>query len=390
MTTLAPNGAPRWERNLVSRVEKLLPDARAQLDTELQVPDSADEPLSGAAGALSEIASTSVARLERLGKRERAEARSLTALCLRAIELQRDLRHQMATHRSQRYEEMREGLDRLRRLGTSAELIDRVCEEAAHSCGFSRAVLTRVEDGNWLPWMAYFPDDRHLEREFVEWMNGQRFPVEALGRDLTRLRPVLVDDAVGHAGTFKPMIEFSKTPAYVAAPITPAGRMVGVLYADRYPTGRPVDEQDRDVLWAFTEDFGRIYERLVLLERMRTQRGEVRDAFELAENFMASLASAEMQLASEPEDHEASADGQNLETPQAPAIIDELLTARELEVLAMMVRGASNAGIAERLIIKPGTVKSHVKHILRKLDAVNRAEAISRYMGRARGDSGPG
>ncbi|MEA2146327.1 MAG: hypothetical protein QOG59_1914, partial [Solirubrobacteraceae bacterium] len=28
------------------------------------------------------------------------------------------------------------------------------------------------------------------------------------------------------------------------------------------------------------------------------------------------------------------------------------------------------------------TVKSHVKHILRKLDAVNRAEAISRYMGR--------
>jgi DNA-binding CsgD family transcriptional regulator len=390
MTTLIPSAAPRWERNLVARVEKLLPEARAQLRTELQVPDAADEPLSGAAGALSEIASTAVARLEQLGKRERTEAQSLTALCLRALELQRDLRHQLATHRSQRYEEMQEGLDRLRRLGSSAELIDRVCEEVARSCGFSRTVLTRVEDGNWLPWMAYFPDDRNLEQEFVEWMNGQRFPAEALGRDLTRLRPVLVDDAVGHAGTFKPMIEFSKTPAYVAAPITPAGRMVGVLYADRYPTGRLMDEQDRDVLWAFTEDFGRIYERLVLLERMRTQRGEVRDAFELAENFMASLASAEMQLASEPENHFASADGQNLETPQAPAMIDELLTARELEVLAMMVRGASNAGIAERLIIKPGTVKSHVKHILRKLDAVNRAEAISRYMGRARGDSGPG
>jgi DNA-binding CsgD family transcriptional regulator len=49
----------------------------------------------------------------------------------------------------------------------------------------------------------------------------------------------------------------------------------------------------------------------------------------------------------------------------------------------MMVRGASNAAIAEKLIIKEGTVKSHVKHILRKLDAVNRAEAISRYMGRS-------
>ena len=58
------------------------------------------------------------------------------------------------------------------------------------------------------------------------------------------------------------------------------------------------------------------------------------------------------------------------------------LTAREAEVLTMMVKGASNALIAEKLMIKHGTVKSHVKHILRKLDAVNRAEAISRYMGR--------
>jgi DNA-binding NarL/FixJ family response regulator len=41
----------------------------------------------------------------------------------------------------------------------------------------------------------------------------------------------------------------------------------------------------------------------------------------------------------------------------------------------------ANAIIAERLVIKPGTVKAHVKHILRKLDAINRTEAIARYMG---------
>jgi DNA-binding CsgD family transcriptional regulator len=238
--------------------------------------------------------------------------------------------------------------------------------------------------------MAYFPDDRQLEREFVAWMNERRFPAEALGRDLTRLRPVLVDDALGHAGTFKPMILFSRTPSYVAAPITPGGRIVGVLYADRHPSGRPVDEQDRDVLWAFTEDFGRIYERIVLIERMRTQRSKVRDTFELAESFMGSLANAEVQLTRGPEDLVTSADGQNLDIPQAapPAMIDELLTAREVEVLSIMVRGASNATIAERLMIREGTVKSHVKHILRQLDAVNRAEAISRYMGRARDDFG--
>jgi DNA-binding NarL/FixJ family response regulator len=47
----------------------------------------------------------------------------------------------------------------------------------------------------------------------------------------------------------------------------------------------------------------------------------------------------------------------------------------------MMAQGLPNAMIAERLVIKPGTVKAHAKHILRKLDAVNRTEAIARYLG---------
>jgi DNA-binding NarL/FixJ family response regulator len=45
-----------------------------------------------------------------------------------------------------------------------------------------------------------------------------------------------------------------------------------------------------------------------------------------------------------------------------------------------MATGETNAGIAARLIISEGTVKSHVKHILRKLGAANRAEAVCRYL----------
>ena len=45
-----------------------------------------------------------------------------------------------------------------------------------------------------------------------------------------------------------------------------------------------------------------------------------------------------------------------------------------------MAEGATNLAIAERLVISEGTVKSHVKSILRKLRAANRAEAVSRYM----------
>jgi DNA-binding NarL/FixJ family response regulator len=53
------------------------------------------------------------------------------------------------------------------------------------------------------------------------------------------------------------------------------------------------------------------------------------------------------------------------------------LTDRESDVLELMVTGATNQAIADKLVITEGTVKSHVKHILRKYGAVNRAQAIA-------------
>ena len=56
----------------------------------------------------------------------------------------------------------------------------------------------------------------------------------------------------------------------------------------------------------------------------------------------------------------------------------ETLSERELEVLRLLASGASNQAIADRLVITVGTVKSHVNHILGKLDAHNRLEAVAR------------
>jgi DNA-binding NarL/FixJ family response regulator len=64
------------------------------------------------------------------------------------------------------------------------------------------------------------------------------------------------------------------------------------------------------------------------------------------------------------------------------------LTRREVEVLRLMAAGDTNGRIARRLVISEGTVKSHVKHILRKLGAANRAEAVSRWLGMDRGVPG--
>jgi two-component system NarL family response regulator len=53
------------------------------------------------------------------------------------------------------------------------------------------------------------------------------------------------------------------------------------------------------------------------------------------------------------------------------------LTARELEVLACIVRGLGNKQIAEELRIAEYTVKNHVKSILSKLDVEDRTQAAT-------------
>lgn len=57
----------------------------------------------------------------------------------------------------------------------------------------------------------------------------------------------------------------------------------------------------------------------------------------------------------------------------------EPLTDREGEVLAAVLTGASNSAVATELVITVDTVKSHMKKILRKFGAANRAELIARY-----------
>ena len=56
----------------------------------------------------------------------------------------------------------------------------------------------------------------------------------------------------------------------------------------------------------------------------------------------------------------------------------ERLTAREVEILVLLAAGMPNPRIAEQLVVSLDTVKKHVSHLLGKLGAANRTEAVTR------------
>jgi DNA-binding NarL/FixJ family response regulator len=56
---------------------------------------------------------------------------------------------------------------------------------------------------------------------------------------------------------------------------------------------------------------------------------------------------------------------------------ENMLTAREREILQLLADGMSNADVAAKLFISQETVKSHVRHILSKLEADTRTHAVA-------------
>ncbi len=323
------------------------------------------------------------ATLERLRSPGEREPLSLCELAERVAELQEvylALREHRLDRRLQTHEQILEGLARLRRVGSPDQLLGRIARELCLSCGFERGVLSKLEGSEWILQDAHFLAEERWAEEFVTFGASSRPQLThtMLETEMARRRaPCLVADAPNDARTFKPFVELSRARCYVAAPIMPRGKVIGFFHGDYHFSGRPVDDADREALGAFAEGFSQVFERAVLRERLREQRDRVRDVVTSTEAAMGVLSDADIWHDRGDRDSLRTA---TVSLNDGDSRTQWMLTQREIEVLALMAAGATNAMIAKELFIAEGTVKSHVKRILRKLHASNRAQAVSHFL----------
>ncbi len=277
---------------------------------------------------------------------------------------------------------------RLSELGPVSEIVDRAPVEAAAALGLARVLLSRVDEGQLVAEALHAPEGDVAALTLAR-LQELPVPIEyplVEGEVLRRRRPQLVEvDGGPSRHAFAGVLGWG---TYVAAPIVLETRVIGFFQAD----GPGIGAVERDGLGALAEGFALVFERAILRRRLRIQRQEMRQVASWADARTGELSDRAVTLAF---DREPSGDddGGRAAVAQggADSALRDLLTRRELDVLELMVKGETNAGIARSLVVSEGTVKFHVKNILRKLHASNRAEATSRYLRLTlrRGDAPP-
>ncbi|HEX3613905.1 MAG TPA: LuxR C-terminal-related transcriptional regulator [Sporichthyaceae bacterium] len=268
-----------------------------------------------------------------------------------------------------------------------ADLLARAAREAARICGLDRVMIFRLHESRLIPEVTYFVG--HAERAAEVHELARRNPVEltAVRYEVEMIRrraAALITEPRDDPRFWGPTLGELDTAGFVSVPIVAGGIVVATLHGDTGFSGRQVDVLDRDCLAAFGKGLGHALERAVLIERLHSQRDAAlrlaRAAEAAVDEFgQADFARREPGFAGE----EPRARRMPVRPSTPPGLAGVTLTPREAEVLALMSTGAGNGDISRRLVIAEATVKSHVKHVLRKIGATNRAQAISIYLGAA-------
>ena len=263
-------------------------------------------------------------------------------------------------------------LSRLRRVTSNAELADQIPLELCRA-GFGRVLFSLIQNNNWVVRSAHATGDDTLGSALLEAGRAhprrlcQPLPESAMIRTKT---PILVDQPQSDPRVYSELVAVVKSAVYVAAPVYVWQTPVALLHADAPGEDGDVGPEDRDLLGVFAEGLGAIMERNLAVDRMRALHQAASEHLGAVDSFATAF---DAELPTDP--------GSQTPTPTVGTTddISEQLTRRELQVLNLLAAGKTNAQIAGRLFISEGTAKSHIRHILHKLGASNRTEAVARY-----------
>ncbi|WP_131770078.1 LuxR C-terminal-related transcriptional regulator [Candidatus Protofrankia californiensis] len=308
-----------------------------------------------------------------------ANTDDLVTLLIRARQTDEDLERQHATRRSATLRRAQSALSQFHQSGFSvAELIE-TTPVAVCALGFDRAIFSRIHDSLWVAESLHVEGDPDWAEQILQ--AGRESP-EPLAPPLfeteivrTR-RPITVPDGQQRPRVHQAISRVSQTRSYVAAPVMPRGDVIGFLHADCYFQRRELTDLDRDLLSVFAAGFSYALDRAILLDRLAGLRARILRFAEDMILFVHERSPLPTPRSSTPFDDELVAPTSD----PAHRRIETPLTHRELDVLRLMTQGHTNHQIASKLVISEGTVKSHVKRILRKLVAANRAEAVSIWL----------
>jgi DNA-binding CsgD family transcriptional regulator len=248
------------------------------------------------------------------------------------------------------------------RLNDRAEVLDAV-PSLVTRIGFDRAFVSEVVDGAWMPAAVYVPRDRRWADDIRE--AGRNAP-QRLGAGvvedqmLSSARPIHVDRVRGNPRVHQGIAQVSRSQAYLAAPVGVGDRLGAIVHVDRFWSRRRFCSEDVAALQAAGEVIGLVLERAALRESL--ERGAVPAA------------------GTEQADGGPERTGPERARPESASSVLSALTPREHEVAAMIADGLTNAQIAAELVVAEATVKTHIKHILRKLGARHRAEAVAMFL----------
>ena len=273
---------------------------------------------------------------------------------------ERELVEQQAQRTVDALDRLRDAIHRLGEVGSPEGFLQHAADELGAGSGFDRVLISEVR-GDVLEPHAVWVRDEAVPGEIAARLHGMSIPLAypLVEAEVARTRrPALVADEGRSPIALREALGLR---SYVVVALALSGATAGMLHAD---AGRPVDGVDLQVASLFADGLTRAFERAALYRTLQHHRQELRGAVGWMSERLAHT-----QGGIEVADVDASAE-----------TLHGDLTAREGEVIGLLARGMTNVAIARALVISEGTVKYHVKNILRKLQATSRADAVAKYL----------